>query len=294
MQHNGERIDAETFPSGLATFPNVPEMFPLFLASYMKIKVKYLRRLLDALISKYDETFEKKALERIAQKIKGIGGEGDTGDQYLYKKIAQPITGMGPEEQLGLRESKLMALVADLGYDNVKAFINEMDNPYSSQLKSCTGVYYTYLRKNTKEGILLRSPVRIFAKNSKVWMELVGKRLNYLGEMKLQNGYLSVLLQNKNGKQFYHGYKIGAMEQPQVLQGIFSGVTSAFDPIGGRVVLVRVDGKEFNELKIGELKISTMKRSDDIGEVAVAEYLEDVRNNLSINKTTSFGFGDLT
>jgi hypothetical protein len=255
----------------------------------MKIKVKYLHLLLGALISKHDETYEKKALERIGAEIEGIG------EQYLYKKIDQPISAMGPAEELGLRDSKLIALVRHLGYESVKAFINEMDNPYSTQLKSCTGTYYTYLRKNTQEGFLLRSPVRIFAKNNKVWMELRGKRLNYLGEMKLQNGYLSVLLQNKNGKQFYHGYKIGAMEEPQVLQGIFSGVTSTFDPIGGRVVLVRVEGQEFDELKIGELKISAMKRSDDTGEVALAEYLEDIaRNNLSINKTTSFGFGDLT
>lgn len=264
-------------------------MFPLFLASYMKIKVKYLNRIIDALVTKHDETYEQKAMGRIAEKIDGLG------DQYLYKKISQPISKMKPEQEIGLNEAKVMALVRHLGYQNIKAFTNEMDNPYSSQLKSCIGTYYTYLRKSSKEGALLRSPVRVFEKKNKIWMELQGKRLNYLGEMKLQHGYLSVLLQNENGKQFYHGYKIGAMEEPLVLQGIFSGVTSTFDPIGGRVILVRVEGKKFNELKIGELKISAMKRSDDTGEVALAEYLEDIaRNNLSINKTTSFGFGDLT
>lgn len=254
----------------------------------MNIKVKYLRRLLDELVSKHNETYEKKSFEVIGEGIKGVG------DQYIYKKIAQPISTKRPEDQIGLRDSKLIALIKHLGYESLKGFISEVDNPYSSQLQSCIANYYTYLRKNTEEGYLLRSPVRIFKKDYKILMELRGQRLNYLGEMKLQNGYLTVLLQNKNGKQFYHGYKLGTMEAPPVLQGIFSGVTSTFDPIGGRVVLIRMDDEKFESLKVGELSISKMKKSKNAHEKTLAKYLEKkADNNINIHKTTSFTFGDL-
>lgn len=255
----------------------------------MKIQVKYLRHLVNELVTKHRETHENRAYEAIGDEIVGIG------PAYLYKKIVNPISNLRGNDWVGLRDAKLTALVKHLGYQNVKAFIYAVDKPISEQLQSCEGVYYSYLRKNTTEDLLLRSPVKICRSDHRMIMELRGQRLNYIGELKLQNGYLHVLLVNeKTGKQFYHGYKIGSMEKPQVLQGIFSGVTSGFDPIGGRVVLVKVEVGKFEVLKIGQIEIDILKHSQQKDEQALGEYFEKrSENNLNIGNTTSFGFGDL-
>jgi hypothetical protein len=88
-------------------------------------------------------------------------------------------------------------------------------------------------------------------------------------------------------------YKIGQREKPQVLQGIFSGVSTGFDPIGGRVVLVRAT-EVYGEMTHDTLEVSRLLKSKDRVEVALAEYFEAYGdNNLQIKRVVTFGVEDL-
>lgn len=101
-----------------------------------------------------------------------------------------------------------------------------------------------------------------------------------------------ILMKSESGKQLHHVYKIGIREKPQVLQGIFSGVSTTFEPIGGRVVLVAAR-EPFVKLEGKELTPMELKKSGDLG-TRLARYFESYDgNNLRINPVVSFGENDL-
>lgn len=265
-------------------------MFPKysrFLLSFnMDIKVKYLHVLVNELVKRHNVLYDRKGLREIGESI-GISSE------YIYKKIVNPISKMKPNESLGLRNSIVSALLEYLEFKNIQEFIHSVDRPISNQVKSMVGVYYTYVRRNTKEGVLLRSPVRIYEDAKQIYMTLKGEQQTYSGKVEMRKGVLSILLENNEGKCFHHLYKIGAIEKPKVLQGIFSGVTSGFDPIGGRVILERRD-EGFEELKTAALDVTALKNSRVKNDGILAKYFSKYsENNLKIGKTSTFGFGDL-
>lgn len=253
----------------------------------MEIAVKYLDFLIDELANKYNVARDRKGLETICEKVPGVTSE------YLYKKIANRISKLRVTDKIRLRESLLRLLLADLEFRNVNEFMQFVDVPLCVQARSLVGTYYTYVRRNTAEGVLLRSPICIVEQGRKLVFTLMGERLMYTGDVVLKNGVVYILMKSSEGKCFHHIYKIGTMESPKVMQGIFSGVTSSFEPIGGRVVLERRD-EEFKKLKLGSLDISEMKKSRLKNQKQLAKYFEKyTNNNLRIGKVTSFSFGDL-
>jgi hypothetical protein len=191
-----------------------------------------------------------------------------------------------------IRLSKLDSLAEYLGYKNYNSFVDSLS--IDPILQSMEGHYYCYVRMNQAKGEVLRSPVKISIKNGQVLYHQKGGRLEYQGEMKKHGGCLFVLMRSIDGtKSFYHIYKIGMRPAPIVLQGIFSGVSSAFEPIGGRAILWRSD-KSFDSLKTGKLEIRTMQKSKQKAEQQLAAYFQyRESNNLSIKSAYTFGSGDL-
>lgn len=167
------------------------------------------------------------------------------------------------------------------------------DRPLDNELVSCIGNYYCYVRRNAEEGTLMRSPVQIFERDNSVYFKLRGPRWTYEGAAHLKNGCLFILMQANGGKEIHHVYKLGKRERPQVLQGVFSGVSTVFEPIAGRTVLIRTE-EDFTRLKNLELDIAGMKRSKDKEQRRLAEYFQSYEtNNLKINPVTTFTLDDL-
>lgn len=103
-----------------------------------------------------------------------------------------------------------------------------------------------------------------------------------------------VLMTSPNGKRFHHVYKVGRAHNPKVLQGVFSGVSSAFDPIGGRCVLVRTND-DFRKMENQRISVATLKKAKDKVERALGAYFEDQgKNNLLIGGVTTYDAPDLT
>ncbi len=100
-------------------------------------------------------------------------------------------------------------------------------------------------------------------------------------------------MQSDSRKEFHHVYRIGKRETPDVLRGMFSGVSTNFDPIAGRVVLIRQKEK-FEELKIAQLDMSQLQTSDAVTDRRLAEYFQQFEdNNLRISGTPYFSIDDL-
>jgi hypothetical protein len=254
-----------------------------------KVRVSDLQKMLKALSEKSGLSLNQKNLQIIGEEIRNIS------DEYLYKKIYNPIQKLKANAFIGLRASQLDEIAKHLEYENFKSFVENNQHKQDPQLLSLLGNYYSYVRRNNieDEGLVFRSPVQIIKEKGTIWMELKGPSQTFLGEVKNKHGCLFILLEAKEGKAFHHVYKIGERKTPLVLQGIFSGVSTAFDPIGGRVVLIRTS-EEFASMKIASLEIQALKKSASPGETKLAKYFKDyANNNVAPNRSASFGLGDL-
>lgn len=251
------------------------------------MKVRHLDRLLFLLSEKTKESLDRAGLRNIASEIDGIS------EDYLYKKIFYEIKDRGKDEALSLRDAQLNSVARYLGYSNIHAFVVAADSSGDEQLRSLVGSYYLYVRQNSSQGLIFQSPVEIKERDGKFTLLLKGPSWNYEGELKIRHGCLFVLLTSPENKSFYHIYKIGTRRDPKVIQGIFSGVSTAFDPIGGRAVLMKVT-ESFMQLQNNAFTAQELNQSLLPANKKLAAYFKDYcKNNLSINKVISFGLEDL-
>ena len=253
----------------------------------MKIKVRHLHRLLLLLSEKTKEPLDRAGLRNMSVEIGGIS------EDYLYKKIFYEIKDLENDFELSMRDAQLNSVARYLGYNTISALLATFDMPADDQLKSLVGNYYLYIRQNSSKGLIFQSPVDIRELDSKFILRLKGPSWTYEGEVKIKHGCLFVLMTSAENKSFYHIYKIGTRRDAKVIQGIFSGVSTAFDPIGGRAVLLKKN-EPISNLKNHAFTQDEMNSSPLPEARTIAAYFREYsKNNLSINKVISFDIEDL-
>jgi hypothetical protein len=258
----------------------------------MDVKIHHIDQLLAALSRKTNRPQDTKGFDEISDLMDDIEISGRYLYRYLYLRV----------EAARKKNIKIISC-KPLKLDKLANFLtpgitflewcSRADRPLNNELVSCIGNYYCYVRRNAEEGTLMRSPVQIFERDNGVHFKLRGPRWTYEGGAHLKNGCLFILMHASGGKEIHHVYKLGKREKPLVLQGVFSGVSTVFEPIGGRTVLIRTE-EDFTKLKNLELSIADMKRSQDKEQRRLAEYfLSYTSNNLKINPVTTFTLDDL-
>ncbi len=254
----------------------------------MKVRVQILKTILEHLSEKTGHAIDFPGLRSISEMI------GELGSDYLYKKILLEIKTKDDEELHGVRDFHLNKILGFLGFSSLNSFEAHLHNPPNDQLVSLVGNYYSYVRANYQSGIVLRSPVRIVQSETEINFNLIGKEQTYSGPLRIKDGCLFILMFSGEGKCFHHVYKIGNRKKPIVMQGVFSGVSTAFDPIGGRTVLIRQE-TSFDSLTNKKLSAEEMISSSSIEESRVGSYFRNYyNNNLSPSKSSDFGYDDLT
>lgn len=242
-----------------------------------------------AKVGKLDYPSCIKIVERVNDEMKGRIGE-----KYLYRlhlsatKAAEAKTGITPKP----RESCINILAEYAGYKGYEDFLAVRAEELE-ELYSYIGNWYSYVRSVSGEEEVQISPVRIYSENGKMWIELKGPEKVFKGELYMKADCLVCLLRADKGKEIHLVFKAGVSMKPSVLQGVFSGISTAGDPIAGREVLVRQD-EDFSRLQSKRLSISRLKASDDPGEKSIGEYFEEyLRNNLKAGQSSTFGISDL-
>jgi hypothetical protein len=251
----------------------------------MQIEAKTLHAMIDMLVEQTGCSRDFSGFRAMSDKI------GLSNSNYLYKKVYLRIRDERETSTVRLNEFNLNSIAS---YLNFKSFRDlEMSIRFiTPQIHSLVGSYYCYVRANLQEATVFKSPVHILEEGGKAWFELKGPRIQYRGELSLIEGCLFVLMTSKTGKAFHHVYKIGTRNSPEVMQGVFSGVSTAFDPIGGRTVLVRENGA--TKLKNDMISISILKRSKNRNERVLGKYFEKYENNnVAPLKSASFDIQDL-
>ena len=256
------------------------------------VEIVYLQQLMEMLARKTKQRIDGKGFAAMQVAI----GHGIT-KKYLHESIQLKIEEAleSGTEKISLSQPKLDILAEFLGEKSFRALRQQIDNNQRNPvLTNCRGNYYCYVRRNDDTAVVMRSPVTIADKEHAIWFELKGPSYVYTGEVALKHGCLFILMRAEKGeKEIHHVYRIGTREQPPVLQGMFSGVSTAFEPICGRTVLIRTE-EEFATLTNAALEIADMKRSQNKEQRRLAEYfLSYEANNLKINPVTTFTIDDL-
>lgn len=219
-------------------------------------------------------------------------GENFTFSQtYFYRSLYSPL--VRGHRQLSLEIPILDAICKSIGYLSYTNFINSEHPALNKVLEKCIGAWYSYVRCNSGNPDVLVSPVHIYAKGKTILMLLQGKARKFAGEMKLKGKCIYCVLESESDKQIHLVLKVGLSDSPDVLQGVFSGISSGEDPIAGREILARQD-MPFEKMKNDKLKIETLCASDNEKEKIIGNYFrERDRNILSAGRSSTFTFSDL-
>lgn len=256
------------------------------LTTKMKIKTSEVLALFQLLSQKAGQPNDYKGLEIISYEIGNL-----VSHRYLYDKLYE--ANKGNKEEVTILDSKLQTLLDYLGFINYNDFKIFLKNPIHDVVKSCEGTWINYVRQNSSNGYVLASPVNISVIGQKMSLLLKGPSFDYSGFIELNNGCLFCHFNNENGKQFHHVYKIGNRKFPDVLQGVFSGISTSNEPIAGRTLLVKTEGV-FDEIKNEKFTIKELLISEEESNQAIGTYLESFTdNNIAINRVISYGIEDL-
>lgn len=256
-----------------------------------KCRVDLVLQLLEELSIKTKQPLDRAGFIKIADQL----DDDNINERYLYKTLYLTFR---KHNQNGITEANLQPLKIDaicvfLGYINYEHYVRKKSKVHDPVLQHAVGAYMCYVRRNTIDGVVLCSPARIILHDEKFRFELKGPKRNYGGEVLHRHGCLFISFEAPGGKAFQHIYKIGRSESPDVLQGIFSGVSTTFEPIGGRVLLIRKEAT-FETLKNVQHTVKDMSKSKQLSERRVAEYFKEYDgNNLSIGKVVASTIDDL-
>jgi hypothetical protein len=213
-------------------------------------------------------------------------------EEYLYRKLYLPAQ-RADRDVLKLRPTQLNNIAEALGYKNYAHFVS-VSNPMSNPIiKSALGNWYSYVRCNSGQPFVLRAPVRIFEERREVLMEMKGRNRNFHGRVGAVGECLRCGLKSEN-KIISLVLKAGIAEQPRVLQGVFSGLSTAGDPIAGKEILIRQDA-EYEDLRNERIPINELITSSQSESRLVGSYFYSKEGNIiKGGRASTFGLDDLS
>ena len=252
----------------------------------LEVPIEQLQRMLDELCKNLKVDLDKGGFMTMSSKIMGISHRYFR-DNMHGKMVAAKKRG---ETSVNLNLEKLNSISRHLGFESFVAFQDSFKlNPYLTQFE---GNYYSFIRKNGRSKEIIQSPAKIVKNGSGMRLTVKVEDHEFEGKIEFEDGCITSLIKSVD-KSYYHVYKVGKIVKPKVLQGIFSGVSSALDPIGGRCVLVRQEStfETLANSKIVWNKVVTAK--NDFYQ-SLWRYFKKYRdNNLQIKTPVGFDLDDL-
>lgn len=188
------------------------------------------------------------------------------------------------------REFFLDKIAQHLGYTGFLQFSLNINKAISDSLKSCVGNWWSYVRASSSEKIY-KAPVRIFndARDGSIRMELKGRERIFFGEIIEKAGCLFIYLVSGAEKQMGLVFKLGATTTINLLQGTYSGMSSAGYPIAGREILVREHSLEYHSMSWNELALSSEQLDDRLR----TYFFDSNKNSIAIKVITGFDISSL-
>lgn len=211
--------------------------------------------------------------------------------RYLYDLYWRTMEKLETGVEISRPRGYLIDLIAKhLGYPSFRHFVIRGETAISPSLQACMGTWWSYVRANAGER-LLKAPVRIFQDENKnlVKMEMRTKGRIFKGLAHENIGCLTAYLDSGNGKKLALVFKLGNAPYFELLQGVFSGISSPGDPISGRELLLRETDLAFDDMHWEELLLT-----DGTTDSRIRNYFSDYGQNcIKIREVSSFTLSDL-
>lgn len=254
-----------------------------------------IKRLLQALAAKTNKSLVRGHLQAMHDLMEKSDKKGLFSEDYLYRKIFLRVKDSDNKnnKSISLNTRNIEAIATFLGYTGYDQFIQLPDQSINALLENCVGSWYSYVRCNSGNEEVLISPVQIIRNGKEVIMKLNGPSRKFEGSLKLEGNCLYCLLESKSEKNIHLVFKVGFSQKPNVLQGVFSGMSTAGDPIAGREVLIRQE-LEFASLKNSRRSIAELVKSRSEEEKIIGGYFSDKEQNiLKGGQASTFELNDL-
>ena len=262
----------------------------------MKYPLNDVKRLIEEVEKRAGEKINAATSEKIHKKMhNALGKLPPFGTEYLNKRIMFEINKASAKRKdaVGLNKGYINFVAEYLSYANYEEFEEKKDRASNEELEKFIGTWISYVRCNSRQPYILMSPVSIYNERNLVYMKLQGKERAFIGELKIEKGKLFCLLKGEEGKYIHLVFNAGIATRPQVLQGIFSGISAGGDAIAGREVLVRTD-REFESIRNDKLRIREILNSNNNELEVIGNYFSDTRINIiKAGRSSTFDLGDL-
>jgi hypothetical protein len=237
------------------------------------------------------QSLDSRGFHKMSDYIGKKTGNHSIDNRYLY----ETYTRLNKNIKEGKKEVKIYVEKLDiiskaLGYERFLHFTETILSPVDKQLAGCIGTWWSIVRANNGQYIL-KAPVKLSMKKdqSGILIELQGGQRVFNGTVTLRAGNIFCELDTGIDKKLYIVMKVGTSAHPRLLQGTFSGISTAGDPIAGRELFLREEKLKFEEMKWSKLDVDNNTLDSRIN-----HYFSDYEKNcIKINNVSTFSMTDL-
>jgi hypothetical protein len=252
--------------------------------------VKTILKLMQALSETTKFRLTNASLKEMHIHLSNVYKNVPFGEDYLYKQVFQVARKRAEagQQTISLNEFNIEYLLGILEYDNLEDFEQRYGKPSHHSLSDCTGTWYSYVRCNSGNPDVLRSPVSISETGKDIQITLKGPLRKFNGKLTWEAGCIYSLLESNSGKKLQLIFRASGINKPNVLQGVFAGVSAGGEPIAGRELLVRQD-VSFDELTNEKVSIDYLMSSSDQLLQRIGNYFSDKHTTI-LKAGSSFNF----
>lgn len=253
------------------------------------VKNTTVKKLLDALAEKTGQSLDYHGYWKMSDALESFALEKkmtSISQGYLadtYRNIKKKLDNNTKESRTS--RDHLDTIACYLGYKSFEQFSSSVDKPISDVFHSCMGNWWSYVRSNSGD-FLLKAPVRIYRdeKSMEVYLEMQGKERKYKGKMLEYGSCLSGFIQSNSEKVFSLIFKLSNSQKQDVLQGVFSGMSSFGNPIAGKELLVRETNLNYQDMQWTKLPMT-----DNTVSLKIKDYFKDSeKTNIKISEYSDF------
>jgi len=269
----------------------------------MKFQVKKLELLLSKAVQKTGKSFNHADFADMTAEINAAIFEKRQngvviGEKYVYDNIYRKFKKMDALDELSLNQKYVDTIARYAGFRNFQGFeeflLAEVETKDEVILR-CGGVWKSYVRTNSGRAELLVAPLHIVQEGGKTVIKMKGEGdVVYDADLTLKGGCLRCLLDGGklDDRQIYMVMRLGVAAKPEVLLGIFGGMSNGGMPIGGREVWIRMEeGMTFEELS--HEVIDMEKEADKLNEYILYYFKDRYKNCWKGTLPSSFDIRDL-
>lgn len=211
-------------------------------------------------------------------------------NRYIYDiKIRAEKSIQAGKIRSNTRIYKLDIIAAAIDYESYHDFLKKNNRTENGPIAMYCANWWSVVRAN-KGSFLFKAPINLSQHpDGRFVLRMKGEHSMYEGSVQLADGVLYCHLHDAQNKHIYMVMKVGKSTSPSLLQGVFSTISNAGDPICGREVWQKEEAMNFDDMHWQKIHLNANE-----AEPILVEYFANEKDNcIKINGVSSFTISDL-